>query len=400
MPTPDAARAAFFGLDNTLLPGSSLFLLLRGLYERDLFRIGSILRLACLQTVLGGPPRPGRAMNRPATNAQVISSKKAALDFVEGLHRPEMEAVARDIVSKRMVPLVYPQMAAYVRHLQSQGFLTFVATAAPAEVAEIVAEGLAMTGSLGTRAEVDHDERYSGRLAGAVMHGPTKAAAIEALAGEHGIDLSRSIACSHSLNDLPMLELAGIAEVVHPDRGLRRLADERGWRIHEPRSRSREERERGRFPVPHRVADLGLQSPVRPEGHMTRRSRNHYFVTEDPEALVRELEATGRFRRDTPLGGMFHRGEISLREVAPTHSLHITLGRGNRVSAHVDRYSPLARTQPESGAKYSMARVAAHNVAGIASDLVRILPRPRFRPGAPEESTRPERPAPVDQPRS
>jgi len=385
-------RAAFFGLDNTLVPGSSLFLLLRGLYERELFGMGSMLRMACLQTILGGPPRPGRAAARRATKAQVESSKKAALDFVEGMHRPEMQAVAHDIVSQRMVPLVYPAMAAYIGELRAEGVLTFVTTAAPAEVAEIVAEGLGMTGALGTRAEVNDDERYSGRLAGSVMVGATKAAAIRELAVEHDIDLSRSIACSHSLNDLPMLELVGHPEVVHPERRLRQMAVDRNWRIHRPRALEQEERERKRFPVPHRLAELGLQSTEwQPEGHMGRRARNHYFVADDPKALIEELESTGRFRRDTPLGGILHRGEISLREVSPTHSLHITLGRGNRVSVHVDRYSPLAKTQPESGARYSVARVAAHNVTGIASDLVRIIPRPRFRPRRGEDRARRER---------
>lgn len=379
-------RAAFFGLDNTLVPGSSLFLLLRGLYERELFGMGSILRMACLQTVLGGPPRPGRTTNRRATKAQVESSKKAALDFVEGMHRPEMQAVAHDIVSQRMVPLVYPAMAAYIGELKAQGVLTFVTTAAPAEVAEIVAEGLGMTGAVGTRAEVNDEDRYSGRLAGSVMVGATKAAAIGELAAEYGIDLARSIACSHSLNDLPMLELVGHPEVVHPERRLREIAVDRNWRIHRPAPREHEERERKRFPVPHRVAELGLQTTVRPEGHISRRSRNHYFIADDANALVEELESTGRFRRDTPLGAMLHRGEISLREVSPTHSLHVTVGRGNRVSVHVDRYSPLAKTQPESGARYSVTRIAAHNVTGIAADLARILPLPRFRPRRGEDA--------------
>ena len=36
--------AAFFDLDRTLIPGSSLFLLARGLYERDMFRVRDLLR--------------------------------------------------------------------------------------------------------------------------------------------------------------------------------------------------------------------------------------------------------------------------------------------------------------------------------------------------------------------
>ena len=132
-----------------------------------------------------------------------------------------------------------------------------------------------------------------------------------------------------------------------------------------------------------RFADLGLASPVQPAGPPVRRGATHHFTTEDPAALLRELEESGRFRRDSRLGAMFHRGKVSMREVSPTHSLHITVGKGNHVSAHVDRYSPLATSQPEHRARYALHRVAAHNLAGIADELARLIPgrrRPCYRP--------------------
>ena len=88
----------------------------------------------------------------------------------------------------------------------------------------LLAESLEMTGALGTRAEVDDADRYSGRLSGAVLHGSAKADAVEAHAREAGIDLGASVAYSDSIHDLPLLELVGRAEVVNPDRRLRRVA--------------------------------------------------------------------------------------------------------------------------------------------------------------------------------
>ena len=125
------------------------------------------------------------------------------------------------------------------------------------------------------------------------------------------------------------------------------------------------------------------------DGDPGRRGATHHFTAEDPAALLRELEASGRFRRDTRLGAIFHRGKVSLREVSPTHSLHITVGEGNRVSAHVDRYSPLAAHQPEHRARYALHRIAAHNLAGMVADVARLIPgRRRSRPCA---SQRPPR---------
>jgi len=362
-------RAAFFGLDKTLIPGSSLFLLAQGLHQRDFYGTTDLLRFAWAHFVF----KVGSCDTPP----QRESSTDAALGFVQGRDRSEIQALAREISGERIVPRVFPDMAELIGRHRESGTLTFVATAGPAELAEIVAEGLGMTGGLGTHAEIDEAERYSGRLAGSVLHGEAKAGAVESHAAEAGIDLGESVAYSESINDLPLLKLVGNAEVVNPDRKLRKVAEEQGWPVHDLRP-ARSSLSRPPAPhVTHRVAALGLESPVRPEGQIAPRSRGHHFTVDDPDALIRELEATGRFRRDTRMGRMFHRGKISLREVSPTHSLHITLGDDNRVSAHVDRYSPLAPSQPEEGCRYSLARIAAHNVAGIAGDLWRLAPRRR-----------------------
>lgn len=362
-------RAAFFGLD-TLIPGSSLYLLAQGLQRRHFYGRADLLAFAWQRLVF----RAG-----PASEPQVRTSQDAALSFVAGKHRPELRALAREIADERIVPQVYPDLADLIESHMAAGALTFVTTAAPAELAEIVAHGLGMTGGLGTTAEVDDEERYSGRLTGTVLQGTAKAGAVHAHAMAAGIDLSASVAYSDSINDLPLLELVGCAEVVNPDRQLRKVAQRRGWRVHDVRPAARRPMEPGAAPVPNRLAALGLASPVESDGAPVRRGAAHHFTTDDPAALLRELEDSGRFRRDTRLGAIFHRGQVSLREVSPTHSLHITVGKGNRVSAHVDRYSPLANHQPEQLARYALHRIAAHNVAGIAGGLVRLIPGPRRR---------------------
>jgi NRPS condensation-like uncharacterized protein len=91
----------------------------------------------------------------------------------------------------------------------------------------------------------------------------------------------------------------------------------------------------------------------------------------DPLELIRALESSDRFRRDTALGGIFHHGKISFREVSPEDSLHIVID-GTNVSAHLDRISPLD-SDPDNSNHYSWARVLAHNISGMAGDLARIL---------------------------
>ena len=76
-----ARAAAFFDLDKTLIPGSSLFLLARGLYERDMFRVRDIMQFAFGQAVyrLGGERRRGMDMSREST-----------LEFVTGRSQAEL----------------------------------------------------------------------------------------------------------------------------------------------------------------------------------------------------------------------------------------------------------------------------------------------------------------------
>lgn len=349
------------------MPGLSMFLLAQGLHQRDHYDTGEIVRFAWEQFVF--------RVRRFDSAQKKARTKQAGLEFVRGRHRLEVESLVEEIADERIVPRVYPAMALLVERYQAEGVRTFVTTAAPVELARFVAQRLGMTGGLGTQAEVDGDDRYSGRLDGPVLHGPAKAAAVATYAAGAGIDLSASMAYSDSINDLPLLELVGRPEVVNPDRRLRKVAERSGWAVHQFAGERNERRSVGADPVAHRLAELGLQlSPV--DGATGHPGRKHQGTTEDPDTLVRVLEASGRFRRDTRLGSVYHRGQISLREVSPRHSLHIT-ARGNEISAHVDRYSPLADRQPEHGCRYALHRIAAHNITGMASDLARLVPRRR-----------------------
>ena len=95
------------------------------------------------------------------------------------------------------------------------------------------------------------------------------------------------------------------------------------------------------------------------------------LTSTDPLALFRALEHSDRFRRDTRLGGIFHTGKISFRELTPTDSLHIVID-GSRVSAHVDEISPLDFCE-DGTVRYSLGRVLAHNLSVARGDVLRRL---------------------------
>ncbi|MGH2819813.1 MAG: HAD family hydrolase [Actinomycetota bacterium] len=223
-------RAAFFDLDRTLIPGSSLFLLARGAYARDLFRVRDILRFAWGQAMfrLRGERAEGMDMSRTST-----------LEFVAGRSQRELIEWGREIATERILPRVYEDIVRVIEEHRERGYLTFLVTAAPIELASTLAEALDMSGAIGTVSEVDDGGHYTGRLVGSVIHGQEKAKAVADAAAERGIDLLECHAYSDSLNDLPLLESVGFPHAVNPEYELRRLAQRRGWPVHELRTRRR-----------------------------------------------------------------------------------------------------------------------------------------------------------------
>ncbi len=126
--------------------------------------------------------------------------------------------------------------------------------------------------------------------------------------------------------------------------------------------------------IPAGVEPETLQSRLQDAGHGGVDDAQRFSARppiSEPVAFFRCLEASGRFHRDTGLGRLFHPGRVSFRENQPSDSLHVVI-RDDRVAAHVDRVSPLG-LRPERPSRYSLRRAAAHNLAGMAQDLFRLL---------------------------
>jgi HAD superfamily hydrolase (TIGR01490 family) len=166
-------------------------------------------------------------------------AKEQALEFVKGHHRDEFLALGREIAEERILPRVYEDIARVIEQHTMAGEETWLITAAPQELAGVIAEGLGMTGALGTQSEFDDAGIYTGKLAGPLLHAGEKAKAAEQLARERGLDLAACSAYSDSKNDLPLLELVGHPHAVNPDHELSRIARTRGWPIHELRTKRR-----------------------------------------------------------------------------------------------------------------------------------------------------------------
>jgi predicted negative regulator of RcsB-dependent stress response len=110
-----------------------------------------------------------------------------------------------------------------------------------------------------------------------------------------------------------------------------------------------------------RLLALGLWRHIRSvEGALTTGAGGAHFTTRDNRAFLQDLLATGCFCRDTLGGGIMHRGQISVREVANGPGLHLALGDNNRIYVHIDKVSPVAGTTADGACRYDRARSLSH----------------------------------------
>jgi HAD superfamily hydrolase (TIGR01490 family) len=223
----DLTGAAFFDVDNTVMQGASIFHLARGLHRRQFFTTREIVGAAWKQAYFRvvGVEDP----------EHVTGARNSALGFIEGHTVAELEELGEEIFDEAMAHRIWPGTRALAQLHLDQGQRVWLVTAAPVEIAQIIARRLGLTGAMGTVAE-HVDGVYTGRLVGDLLHGPAKAEAVRAIAEREDLDLSRCSAYSDSFNDLPMLSLVGDACAINPDARLRAHARAEGWRIRDYRT--------------------------------------------------------------------------------------------------------------------------------------------------------------------
>ena len=226
-PPSDSDAAAFFDGDNTVMQGASIFHLARGLHRRKFFTTREIVGAAWKQAYFRvvGVEDP----------EHVAEARASALSFIAGHTVAELQELGEEIFEEAMADRIWPGTRALAQIHLDEGQRVWLVTAAPIEIASIIARRLGLTGALGTVAE-HVDGVYTGQLVGEMLHGPAKGEAVRALAEREGLDLRRCSAYSDSYNDLPMLSMVGDPCAINPDAKLRAHAREQGWRIRDYRT--------------------------------------------------------------------------------------------------------------------------------------------------------------------
>jgi HAD superfamily hydrolase (TIGR01490 family) len=221
VPSPEKIEAAFFDVDNTILRGSSTFLFGKAAFQRKFFSRKDFWNFAWHQA---------RFIARGETAKTMNEIKDRALGLIAGHRVEELSSLTELVYDDFISPKLWPETVRLAQQHIKDGREVWLITAAPVEIAEVIAHKLGLTGGLGTVVE-RKDGILTGKLVGKPLHGKAKYKAMKVLAKERNISLRRSYGYSDSYNDLPLLTHVGHPVAVNPDKVLKTHAKAAGWKI-------------------------------------------------------------------------------------------------------------------------------------------------------------------------
>jgi HAD superfamily hydrolase (TIGR01490 family) len=235
-------EAAFFDLDKTVISKSSSLALSRPFYRAGLVTRSQLLRGIYAQIVY---------LMLGADEKRMDRAKDGLLALTRGWDREEVEEVVREALETVVDPYIYQEALDLIALHQALGRKVFIVSSSPQEVVKPLAERLGVSNVVATRPQTV-DGRYTGELE-FYCYREQKADEIRRIAADQGIDLAGSFAYSDSITDRPMLEAVGNPVAVNPDRELRRLAQQRAWKVRDFRRPVR---------LRHRLAEVRRPSPI------------------------------------------------------------------------------------------------------------------------------------------
>lgn len=215
-------RVAFFDLDNTIIRGSSIFYLFKGLSQRGFFDRKSIARFTLANF--------NYIRKREEDTDLIQQIMCLASRLINGIPSKELRESCQEIVADFLPKYHNREITERILNHTEMGDETWLITAAPVEIAKSVANELNMTGAIGTKSQIQHGI-YTGKLLGRPLHGSQKELEIRKISIKRKFDLGRSFAYSDSINDLPMLLAVGKPVVVNPNKELLRIATKNRWQV-------------------------------------------------------------------------------------------------------------------------------------------------------------------------
>lgn len=216
---PVARIGAFFDVDGTLVAGFTATAHAGDRIRRGQARSGEVLGVveAALRYRLG------------RMRFEKLLSRAAG--YLRGESIVELNDVGARLFTERIATRIYPPMHEIVQAHQQRGHTVVVSSSALSIHVEPVARYLGISQVLCNRFELDGRGLLTGAVVKPVVWGSQKAATVQTLCADQGIDLSESFFYADGDEDAALMALVGRPRPVNPKPRLASLAAERGWPV-------------------------------------------------------------------------------------------------------------------------------------------------------------------------
>jgi putative phosphoserine phosphatase/1-acylglycerol-3-phosphate O-acyltransferase len=217
--SPDGpAIGAFFDLDGTLVAGYTAKYLAQDRIRRREIGASEFARTFALMV--------GAGLGR----ANFEDLIKLGAQAWKGRAHEDLEEMGMRLFEQKIADLIYPEVRELVRAHQRRGHTVVLSSSATSYQVEPVARFLGIDDVLCNRFQVDNG-LLTGSVEEPILWGPGKALAVQQLAAERCIDLSRSYFYADGDEDLALMYLVGHPRPTNPGKHLAAVARQRGWPV-------------------------------------------------------------------------------------------------------------------------------------------------------------------------
>lgn len=151
-------------------------------------------------------------------------------DSLRGISYGDMIRIAEETFQLYIKADIYKEAEALIRRLEEEGQQIVLATSSIEIIVRPLAEYLKVSHILASKLEF-LDGVSTGRFLERPNFGEEKKQRVLEYLKKEGIALKEASFYSDSKHDMPLLESVGQPVAVHPDRTLKRIARQKGWKI-------------------------------------------------------------------------------------------------------------------------------------------------------------------------
>jgi HAD superfamily hydrolase (TIGR01490 family) len=209
--------AAFFDVDNTLLPGeASEVRFFRALWQRGVVGWPELRESAwCLLRQV------------PPLSLQPLRERKV---YLAGKPVQVIEPLGEEFCREELCPVVAADGLRRMEEHRQAGHVIILVTGSLDFLIEPIASALQVDRCIAATLEASQG-LFTGHLSSPLPYGEGKRQLIQQLVSEFDLDLRTCFAYGDSPGDREILECVGNPMVVNPIRGMARIAKQKGWPI-------------------------------------------------------------------------------------------------------------------------------------------------------------------------